>query len=84
MASPEALLLRHRMHATNICQKVTRSRFRRLFKIGHLCSYFLLNFYTDTLRWPQRKAIRTNQFQNGTLARQPGAIATTSYQTSRS
>jgi hypothetical protein len=42
MASPEALLLRHRMHTTDICEKVTRSPFLRLFKIGHSCSYFLL------------------------------------------
>ena len=40
MASPEALLLRHRMYTTNICKKVIRSPLRRLFKIGHLCVYF--------------------------------------------
>src|SRR3981081_1176744 len=42
MASPEALLLRHRVHTTNICKKVSRSPRRRLFKIGHLFVYFLL------------------------------------------
>jgi hypothetical protein len=40
MASPEALLLRHRMHTTNICEKVTRSPFLRLFKIGHCAGIF--------------------------------------------
>ena len=44
MASPEALLLRHRMHTTNICEKVTRSSFLRLFKIGHLVQLFFCYF----------------------------------------
>src|SRR3984893_700529 len=45
MASPEALLLRHRMYTTNICKKVIRSPLRRLFKIGHLCVYFFVIFH---------------------------------------
>jgi hypothetical protein len=45
MASPEALLLRHRVHTTNICKKVIRSLLRRLFKIGHLGIYFGVYFY---------------------------------------
>jgi hypothetical protein len=44
MASPEALLLRHRVYTTNICEKVIRSLLWRLFNIGHLCVYFFI-FY---------------------------------------
>ena len=47
MASPEALLLRHRMYTTNICKKVIRSLLWRLFKIGHLCAYFFVFFHTS-------------------------------------
>ena len=50
MASPEALLLRHRMYTTNICKKVIRSPLCRLFKIGHLCVYFLSIFNTPLRR----------------------------------
>jgi hypothetical protein len=68
MASPEALLLRHRMHTTNICKKVIRSRLRRLFKIGHLRSIF--DYFSQVnSAVPPRKAIRANQFQNGILPR---------------
>ena len=67
MASPEALLLRHRMHTTNICEKVIRSAFWRLFKIGHYASIFR---YFSERHSPSRrgKAIHTKQFQNGTRA----------------
>jgi hypothetical protein len=67
-------LLRHRMHTTNIYQKVTRSHFRRLFKIGHLCTYFLLFFENATPPWRRGKAIHTKQFQNGTLAERRASV----------
>jgi len=58
MASPEALLLRHRVHTTNICKKVIRSQLSRLFKIGHLFVYFFVNFHTCT---PAFAAVRPSE-----------------------
>jgi hypothetical protein len=67
MASPEALLLRHRRYTTNICKKVTRSPFRRLFKIGHSPSIFCYfsHLHSAVLAPYDR---RTNRLQNDMLS----------------
>ena len=65
MASPEALLLRHRVHTTNICMKVIRSAQCRLFKIGHCASIFWSIFTTHEGLTGAR--LNELQFHNGIL-----------------
>jgi hypothetical protein len=77
MASPEALLLRHRVHTTNIYKKAIGSARRRLFKIGHLCAYFLIYFYHS--RRLNASPPKESEFQNGILhavRSSDGAMAT--------